>query len=470
MELHALNKTVFGSLGDSEITTAQYVIERNGCGLSCENSHTMRFLRNILVVGLLGNGVCSGHKIVDLDFTLAARSNGLIYSVTNNSELDTINLAVFGSLDDLGAAIADLQLDKRLHRVGNRCRIGYGVLNTAVGTVLVISPDKNAAAGHASACRDSNITGRSVIGRDGQLIAGNREVEAGCTGRESELRKDIIGVSQFGNVLTAVPFQFNGSCLAGALTHKARILNMALNAGNDTAVIGINAALERMTGADNRFHSIFTACVHMIKVRITLTDNGFPYEKLRSDCVSHLICICIVLGFPRSGDVTLIAILHDSAEQDLDVIRLNGVVILAGIIIPEVFAKTGIGITDISRNTGFNAVADFSVIGIHTVNGRHIGCSGAPTVHIGLCIVSPGRMVIDLNGVPITGIRDHIGLSRFRCGKGGRSHADESRECRKNCKQPGHSSLENFLFHSFVLLLGMKKAPYFYDAHFGILN
>lgn len=52
--------------------------------------------------------------------------------------------------------------------------------------------------------------------------------------------------------------------------------NMALNAGNDAAVIGINATFERMTRADNRFHSILTACAHMIKVRITLTDNGFP--------------------------------------------------------------------------------------------------------------------------------------------------------------------------------------------------
>lgn len=60
----------------------------------------------LLFVGSIG----SRHKIVDLDFALAVGSNGLIYSVTNNSELDTINLAVFGSLDDLGAAIADLQL------------------------------------------------------------------------------------------------------------------------------------------------------------------------------------------------------------------------------------------------------------------------------------------------------------------------------------------------------------------------
>ena len=360
MELHALNKTVFGSLGDSEITTAQYVIERNGCGLSCKNSHTVRFLRNILVVGLLGNGVGSGHKIVDLDFALAVGSNGLIYSVTDNSELDTINLAVFGSLDDLGAAIADLQLDKRLHRVGNRCRIGYGVLNTAVGTVLIISPNKNAAAGHASACRDSHITRRSVIGRDSQLISGNREIETGCTGREGELRKNIIGICQFGNILTAVPFQFNGGCLAGALTHKARILNMALNAGNNAVVIRVNFTFQRMIRANDGLNSVFTARAHMIKVHITLTNNGFPYEKLGSDCMSHLITIG--LGFPRSRDVSLIAVLHDSAEQNLNVVRLDGVVVLAGIIVPEVFTKTGIGVTHISRNTGLNAVADFSVV------------------------------------------------------------------------------------------------------------
>lgn len=133
----------------------------------------------------------------------------------------------FGSLDDLGAAVADLQFDKCLHRVGNGCSIGYGVLNTAIRTVFVIRPDKDTTASHASACRDSNITGRSIIGSDSQLISGNREVEAGCTGREGKLGKHVVRVSQFSNVLTAVPFQFNGLCLAGALTHKARILNMA---------------------------------------------------------------------------------------------------------------------------------------------------------------------------------------------------------------------------------------------------
>ena len=227
---------------------------------------------------------------------------------------------------------------------------------------------------------------------------------------------------------------------------------MALNAGNDAVVIGINAALERMTGADNRFHRILTTRAHMIKVRITLTDNGFPYEELSSDCMGHLICVCGVLRFPRSGDITLIAVLHDSAEQDLDVIGFNSVVVLAGIVVPEVFTETGIGIAHISRNTGFNAVADFSVIGIHTVNGRHIRALSAPTIHIGFCRVPPCGLIVNLNGVPITGIRDHIGLSGFGCGKGGRAHADKSGECHKDCKQPGHSALENFLFHSFVLL------------------
>ena len=144
---------------------------------------------------------------------------------------------------------------------------------------------------------------------------------------------------------------------------------MALNAGNDAAVIGINATFERMTRADNKFHSILTACAHMIKVRITLTDNGFPYEELGSDCMCHLICICVVLGLPRSGDITLITILHDSAEQDFDVIRFNGIVVLAGIVVPEILTKARIGITHISRNTGFDAVADIFCIRAHRTDG-----------------------------------------------------------------------------------------------------
>jgi hypothetical protein len=127
-------------------------------------------------------------------------------------------------------------------------------------------------------------------------------------------------------------------CLAGALTHKARILNMALNTGNDAVVIRINFTFQRMIRTNNRFNSVFTARAHMIKVRITLTDNSFPNKKLCCDCMSHHISI-VSLRFPRRGDITLITVLHDSAEQNFNVIRLNGVVVLAGVIVPEVFTK-----------------------------------------------------------------------------------------------------------------------------------
>lgn len=71
----------------------------------------MRFLRNILVVGLLGYGIGAGHEIVDLNFALTVGRNSLIYSVTDNGELNSIDLTIFGGLDNLCASVADLQLD-----------------------------------------------------------------------------------------------------------------------------------------------------------------------------------------------------------------------------------------------------------------------------------------------------------------------------------------------------------------------
>ena len=78
MEFHAFNKPIFGGLSDSEITSAQNIIEGYSCRLPCENRYSVRFLRNILVVILLGNGVGAGHKVVNLDFASAIGCDSLV--------------------------------------------------------------------------------------------------------------------------------------------------------------------------------------------------------------------------------------------------------------------------------------------------------------------------------------------------------------------------------------------------------
>ena len=144
MEFHALNNAVFGSLSNSEITAAQHVIKRNGCGLTCNYCYTVSFLRNVLVIALLGNGIGSGHEIVDLDFASTVRSNSLIYALTDNSELDTIHLTVFGSLDDLRAAVADLHIKESFNRVADRGGISDSVLMTT--SDIAIGPHNDSCA------------------------------------------------------------------------------------------------------------------------------------------------------------------------------------------------------------------------------------------------------------------------------------------------------------------------------------
>jgi len=45
----------------------------------------------------------------------------------------------------------------------------------------------------------------------------------------------------------------------------------------------------------NGFHGISSAGVNMVKVCITLTDNGFPYQNLCCHHVRQLVGICIIL-------------------------------------------------------------------------------------------------------------------------------------------------------------------------------
>ena len=97
---------------------------------------------------------------------------------------------------------------------------------------------------------------------------------------------------------------------------------------------------------------------------------------------------------------------------------------------------------------------------------------GCAAFLIYLCIVSGINQLslIHLIGISIARESDRICLCGLRSCKGSRGRADERGKCHKDCKQSGHSALENFLFHSFCPPSDMKKAPYFYDAHFGILN
>ena len=348
VELHALIQSVLGGLGHGQIAAAEYIVEGNRRRLSGEHGNTVAFLGHILVIALLGDGINAGHQIVDVNFTVSVGGNGLIDALAGDGEGNAVHPAVLAGLDDFGAAVADLQLEKRSYRVADGGRIGDGILNAAVGAVLIVRPNKNAAAGSTSTCGDRHIAAGSRIGGDGERIARHAEMEARLTGGEGKLRQYTVGIRKLGNILTAVPRKLNGLCAAAASAHKARANGMALHAVLDAVVIVHDSAIQRMIGGNQRQDLVIAAGAHMVKVRIALAHNRFPNEQLGSEGVGQLIRIGIVLRSPRGGEIALIAILHDTPQQQLNIVRLDGVVVLAGIVIPEILTEAVIGIADIS--------------------------------------------------------------------------------------------------------------------------
>ena len=165
--------------------------------------------------------------------------------------------------------------------------------------------------------------------------------------------------------------------------------------------------------------------------------------------MGQLIRIGIVLRSPRGGEIALIAILHDTPQQQLNIVRLDGVVVLAGIVIPKILTEAVIGIADISGKAGLDAVAHLPVKGIHTVQGGVVAGACCPAVHIVFRGVTPCVRRVNLSSVSVTGEGNHIGLRCFACGEGrGRAKACKHGECHEDCKQSRHSSFENLL-HSF---------------------
>ena len=187
VELHTLIQSVLGGLGHGQLAAAEHIVKGNRRRLPGKHGDTVAFLGHILVIALLGDGINAGHQIVDVNFTVSVGGNALIDALAGDGEGNAVHPAVLAGLDDFSAAIADLQLEKRSYRVADGGRIGDGILNAAVGAVLIVRPNKNAAAGSASTCGDRHIAAGSRIGGDGKRIARNIETEAGFAGGEGKL-------------------------------------------------------------------------------------------------------------------------------------------------------------------------------------------------------------------------------------------------------------------------------------------
>ena len=221
---------------------------------------------------------------------------------------------------------------------------------------------------------------------------------------------------------------------------------MTLHAGGHGIIIGADPAAKRMLVPDitpNRALPI-AGGIHLVEACVTLADNRLPDQQLRSDCMAERIRICGVLRTPGCGYIALIAILHDPAKQDLDGIRGNGRIEMAGVVFPKCLILVGESIAGILPDAGLDAIRNLTVIGADAMHRCVFAVEKPPTAHQRRGRVAPRRRRV----VAVAVAREihHVSVYR-RCGKHRcadrqkRHHAHEQgQECRKGF-------LERFTFH-----------------------
>ena len=301
MEGHALVEIVLRGLHDLQISTLELVVEGHGRHLTGNHRHTAGFLRLILVVIHFGHGVNAGHQVVDLNFALGVGLDGLIDAVAGDGKVEVIYLSVLRGLDDLGRAIGHLQIEERLHWVHNRGCVSDRILHGSVRPIVTIAPYDNALANIVLAGGDGHRFRRGSLCGNGQCVVIGRKSNISQIAAEGIVRYHMIAVGQGSCVLITVPFQLDRLRLVGGFTHKAGNDRVALNAGFDAVIVSRETTIQRVRSAVHGFHSISTARVNMVEVRVTLSDDRFPYQHLRSHHVRHFVGIGFILRAPIEG-------------------------------------------------------------------------------------------------------------------------------------------------------------------------
>ena len=103
------------------------------------------------------------------------------------------------------------------------------------------------------------------------------------------------------------------------------------------------------------------------EIRIPLSDDGFPDEKLRRVSLRELVAAC-VLAAPLRADAAGVAVGHDAPDIALHLLGLHKVVEIRHVL-PEILAHAGEGVAGVLNHAGFDAVAD---VGIVCPNGAHV--------------------------------------------------------------------------------------------------
>ena len=110
MEGDALIQAILRILVDCQIASLENIAKGHGGNLTADNGDSAGFLRFVLIVGLLSDGVDAGSKVVDLEFTVSVGGHGLTETLAGDGEGNALHNTVLGGLDDLCTAEAHIQL------------------------------------------------------------------------------------------------------------------------------------------------------------------------------------------------------------------------------------------------------------------------------------------------------------------------------------------------------------------------
>ena len=363
VEGHALHKAIFRGLDDLQVATLELIVEVHGGNLTGNHGNTARFLRLIFVVAHLRHGVDTGHQVIDLNLTLGVGLDRLIDPVAGNGKGEVIYLAVLRGLDDLGRAVADLQIEKCLHRVIDFLGVADDILNTASGSVSSICPSNDTSAGCSGlACCNSYAVRGCGSRRNDELVSADAERNAILIRRKAIIGKDIVAVGQSCGVVRTVPSKLDTLRLAGSFRHKAGNSRVTLYACFNAVVVADELAIQRVRCADNALYGIITARTDMIEILITFTNYGFPNKHLRCHCLCQRCGIACVLRTPRGADRSRVAVLHNTPDEQLHIVGRNGAVKIRGKVIPKGFILAGILVASILLCARLNAITYVTVI------------------------------------------------------------------------------------------------------------
>ena len=298
VEGHALHQPVLAGFRHFQAAALEDVVEIDGGSLAADDGHALGFLGFVLINRLLGYGINAGIEVGDVDLARLIGGLGGAVPLAGDGEVDPGYLSILGSLNQLHIAGFHFQVQIAYHLVGNGFPVGGKVLLAAASNA--VCPNHNTAALGSHFFRlNGHRAFDGLGGSDGELVAVHGEIQPGGAAGEGVVTQHTVGIRESERILLAIPFQLIGTGVCGA-AEKAGQHGVALDRALNGGILAENLAVQGMVGADIFRHVVFALGigVHMVKLAVALTHDGFPNKKLGSDISRDLAGVLRVPTHP----------------------------------------------------------------------------------------------------------------------------------------------------------------------------